>query len=103
MNLFIQIENDQPINHPAFENNLIEAFGNVPDDWAKFIRVKRPLPGLYEVLESDQPIYQKIDGIWTDVWLIRPMTEEEIATIDIEIAAQQELRDVLYQNLTDKP
>jgi hypothetical protein len=79
MNLFIQIENNQPINHPAFEDNLIQAFGAVPDHWESFIRVERPIPGIYEILESDQPTYEKVDGIWTDVWSLRPMTETEIA------------------------
>lgn len=34
MNLFIQIKDGMPINYPAFEDNLIEAFGRVPDDWS---------------------------------------------------------------------
>ena len=88
MNLFIQIENGQPVNHPAFEDNLIQAFGAVPDHWEQFIRVERPIPGVYEILESDQPVYQKVDGVWTDVWSLRPMTEDEIAK-------QQEVRDEL--------
>jgi hypothetical protein len=79
MKLFIQIENGQPVNHPAFEDNLIQAFGAVPDHWGQFIRVERPIPGVYEILESDQPVYQKVDGVWTDVWSLRPMTEDEIA------------------------
>jgi len=87
MNLFIQIEDGQPVNHPALEDNLIQAFGAVPDHWEKFIRVERPIPGVYEILESDQPTYQKVDGVWTDVWSLRPMTETEIA------AKQQAVKD----------
>jgi hypothetical protein len=79
MKLFIQIEDGQTVNHPAFENNLIQAFGAVPDHWERFVRVERPIPGVYEILESDQPVYQKVDGVWTDVWSLRPMTEDEIA------------------------
>ena len=88
MNLFIQIENNQPINHPALEDNLIQAFGSVPDHWEQFIRIERPVPGIYEILESDQPIYEKVDGIWTDVWSLRPMTKTEIAV------KQQNVKDV---------
>jgi len=88
MKLFIQIKSGQPVNHPAFEDNLIQAFGAVPDHWEQFIRVERPIPGVYEILESDQPIYQKVDGVWTDVWSLRPMTE-------YEITKQQEVRDEL--------
>ena len=88
MNLFIQTEDGQTVNHPAFEDNLIQAFGAVPDHWEQFIRVERPNPGVYEVLESDEPTYQKVDGVWTDVWSLRPMTEAEIA------AKQQVVKDV---------
>lgn len=85
MNLYIQIENGQPINHPAFEDNLIAAFGGVPDHWKPFVRVKRPALGVYEVLESDQPAYQMVDGVWTDVWTVRPMTNEEKAAVQQQV------------------
>lgn len=87
MNLFIQTKNRQTVNHPAFEDNLIQAFGAVPDHWEQFVRVERPIPGVYEILESDEPTYQKVDGVWTDVWPLRPMTESEIA------AKQQAVKD----------
>jgi len=79
MNLYIQIENGQPVNHPAFEDNLIEAFGAVPDHWEPFVRVERPVSDVYEILESTEPTYQKVNGVWTDVWSLRPMTDEEKA------------------------
>ena len=87
MNLYIQVENGQTVNHPAFEDNLIQAFGSVPANWEPFIRVERPVPGVYEVLESDMPTYQKVDGTWTDVWSVRPMTDAEKA------AKQQAVKD----------
>lgn len=87
MNLFIQVANGEPVNHPAFEENLIQAFGSVPSDWEPFQRVERPVPRIYEILEGDNPSYQKIDGIWTDVWPLRAMTPEEIA------AKQQAVKD----------
>lgn len=79
MNLYIQVANGQTVNHPAFEDNLIQAFGSVPSHWEPFARVERPVPGVYEVLDSEIPTYQKINGVWTDVWVLRPMTEEEKA------------------------
>ena len=79
MKLYIQTENGQTVNHPAFESNLIAAFGGVPDHWKPFVRVERPTLGVYEVLESEQPAYEFVDGVWTDVWPVRPMTEEEVA------------------------
>jgi len=87
MKLFIQIEGGKPVNHPALEDNLIQAFGMVPDNWESFIRATMPHPGLYETLESEEPTYQKVDGVWTDVWSVRPMTEAEVA------AKQQTVKD----------
>jgi hypothetical protein len=84
MNLFIQIENGQPINHPAFEDNLMQIYNVIPDHWEQFVRVAQPISGVYEILESNHPSYQKVDGVWTDVWSLRPMTE-------IEIAAKQQV------------
>ena len=79
MKLYIQVENNQTINHPALETNLLEAFGSIPSNWEPFIRVERPVPDLYELLESDVPVYAKVDGVWTDVWTVRPMNEFERA------------------------
>jgi len=91
MNLYIQTENEQPINHPAFEDNLIQAFGSVPSNWEAFVRVEKPIPTIYQVLDSNEPTYQKIDGIWTDVWALRDMTADEKA------AKQQAIKDLWAQ------
>jgi len=80
MNLYIQIENGTPINHPALKDNLIQAFGSVPLNWESFIRVEIPKPTIYQILESNEPIYTKVNGVWTDVWSIRNMTIEEKTT-----------------------
>jgi hypothetical protein len=85
MNLYIQTENGQTVNHPAFEDNLIAAFGGVPDHWKPFVRVERPTLGVYETLESEQPAYEMVDGVWTDVWTVRPMTAEEIAAVHQQV------------------
>ena len=87
MNLYIETENGQTKNHPAFEDNLLQAFGAIPDHWEPFVRVERPTPAVYQVLDSQEPTYQKIDGVWTDVWVLRDMTDAEKA------ARQQEVRD----------
>lgn len=81
MNLYIEIENGAVKNHPAFEDNLIQAFGFVPSHWEPFTRVERPVLGMYEVLESQEPVYAKVNGVWTDVWSIREMTAEEKETV----------------------
>lgn len=76
MNLYIKIENGAVKNHPAFEDNLIAAFGSIPAHWEPFTRVARP-DGVYQVLESENAVYAKVNGVWTDVWSVRDMTAEE--------------------------
>jgi hypothetical protein len=81
-NLFIEIdENGNCKNHPAFENNLIQAFGCIPSHWQPFIRIEKPIPTLYQILERKEPKYQKSNGIWTDIWALREMTDEEKALV----------------------
>lgn len=77
MNLYIEIQNGQVKNHPAFEDNLVQAFGAVPEHWIPFERVQRPLLGAYEVMQSETPTYELIDGVYKDVWHKRDMTAEE--------------------------
>lgn len=78
MNLYIETENGQIKNHPAFEENLIAAFGVVPDHWVRFQRVDKPILGVYEVLISEDPTYELVDGVYKDVWRKRDLTSEEI-------------------------
>jgi hypothetical protein len=80
MNLYIETENGQTKNHPAFEENLLQAFGAIPENWEPFVRVSRPTFGIYQILEFDEPIYTKVNGVWTDVWFVRDMTLEEKTT-----------------------
>jgi len=87
MSLYIEIENGQIKNHPAFEDNLIQAFGSIPSNWEPFIRIESPTLGIYQVLESYEPVYAKVNGVWTDVWSVREMTTEEKAV------KQQAVRD----------
>lgn len=87
MNIYIQIENGQPVNHPAFEDNLIQALGSIPENWEPFTRVERPTLSVYELMTSEKSTYEKINGVWTDVWAIREMTEEEKTTKQQELEA----------------
>ena len=77
MNLYIETENGVVKNHPALEDNLLHAFGAIPDHWEPFVRVARPEPDVYQKVAYDEPVYTKINGIWTDVWTLRDMTAEE--------------------------
>lgn len=77
MNLYIETENGVIKNHPAFEGNLLQAFGAVPAQWEPFTRVERPVPGVYQTMDSQEPVYAKVDGVWADVWTVRELTTEE--------------------------
>jgi len=88
MNLYIETDsNGNPINHPAFEDNLLQAFGSIPSHWEPFVRIERPNPTVYQVLDSLNPTYQKINNVWTDVWTLRDMTDAE------KTAKQQAVKD----------
>lgn len=87
MNLYIEIENGQPKNHPALENNLIQVFGLIPEHWHPFTRVERPGLLPYQIFNSEESTYQKVNDTWTDVWNIRDMTNEE------KLAKQQRIKD----------
>jgi len=75
--LYIQIDAGVPVNHPAYEDNLIEAFGAIPANWEPFVRVERPVPTIYQLLDNQDPVYTKVAGIWTDVWSLRELTAAE--------------------------
>jgi hypothetical protein len=77
MNLYIETENGSIKNHPAFEDNILQAFGVIPAHWEPFERVPEPALGVYELLAEDRPVYEKVNGVWSDVWLVRNMTTEE--------------------------
>ena len=79
MNLYIQTENGNAINHPAFEDNLIEAFGSIPEHWEPFIRIERPIPTIYQTFDAEELTYGKVNGVWADVWSLRDMTADEVS------------------------
>ena len=94
LELYIQIRDGQPHEHPIFADNFRDAFPdvdteNLPDTFAKFIRVDATVPDTYEVYEG--VTYQWFDGVVKDVHSVRAMTDEERAekTAELEAAANQ--------------
>lgn len=90
LELYIQIRDGQPHEHPIFADNFRQAFPdvdteNLPDTFAKFIRVGAPVPDTYEVYEG--VTYQWVDGVVKDVHSVRPMTDEERAVKTAELEA----------------
>ena len=91
LELYIQIRDGQPYEHPIFADNFKMAFPDVninelpADQFAKFIRVEAPVPDTYEVYEG--VTYQWFDVVTIkDVHSIRAMTDEERAIKDVELA-----------------
>jgi len=83
MSFFIRIKNNEAFEHPIAEDNFKQAFpdidiDNLPDEFARFVRVALPTLGAYEVLENST--YEWDGAIMKDVHQIRDMTEEEKAT-----------------------
>jgi hypothetical protein len=81
MELFIQIRNGQPFEHPIFGDNFQQAFPNIdtdnlPESFARFVRIEAPVAGVYEVYEG--VTYEWQDGSVTDVHHVRAMTAGEI-------------------------
>ena len=81
MELYIQIKDGQPFEHPILGDNFREAFpdvdtNNLPPEFASFTRIETPLAGAYEVYEGVEYQLQE-DGSYMDVHIIRDMTAEE--------------------------
>lgn len=87
MKLFIQIQNQQPIEHPLLEDNVRQVWpdidlDNLPiDRLAPFIRVPLPAIDIYEVYEGTT--YEWQDNYVRDVHHIRAMTDEEKSQVSV--------------------
>jgi hypothetical protein len=99
MNLYIQIKDGQPFEHPIFEDNFIEAFpdvdiNNLPFGFAKFRRIPVEDCGL----SIDDPSKKLVathyrlagDGFWEDVWEIVDKNEKELQELQ-QIKNEQNL------------
>lgn len=85
INLYLKIENGQPVGHPFTKENLLDIHGEIPSDFVPFKRVQLHEYEEHGLFASD---YQKHvssyglgeDGItWQDIWRIEDMTADEIA------------------------
>ena len=83
MELYIRIKDGKPFEHPILGNNFRQAFPNIdtenlPPEFARFVRVALPVIGVFEVYR--ECVYELVDGVYTDVHNVRPMTAEEKTT-----------------------
>lgn len=93
MQLVIKVENNQPVGHPiVFENfSMIYPgtdYNNLPEGYAKFVRIERPLAGLFEKV-SDNPEYVWGNGVIVDKWTVTPFTAEEKSQRIEEVRSQK--------------
>jgi hypothetical protein len=87
LELYIKVdENGNAIGNPYLPENLRDHFpdGVPQDQYQSFIRIERPEPGIFENV-SETSTYQKVNGIWQDVWEITSKTNDEIAQIKTNI------------------
>jgi hypothetical protein len=89
MELFIQIRDGQPYEHPILGDNFRAVFpgidpDNLPPEFARFERIPEPRIGPYQVNQG--VTYEWVDGVVKDVWHIREMTAEE------KLAKQNEVK-----------
>jgi hypothetical protein len=82
MELYIQIKDGKAFEHPILGDNFRQAFpsidtNNLPPEFARFVRVAPPTVGIFEVCE--ECVYELVDGVYTDIHNVRPMTAEEKA------------------------
>lgn len=114
MNLYIKLENGQPINLPMFEENILQCYPGIDltntDLFAPFIRLPQPsisdLPRTeFQTLETNFILAE--DGVsYTDSYFVRDMdeteilhvTDNEIKNIDFTI---QSFKDIASKELSD--
>lgn len=80
MDLYIRLINGNPHEHPIMGDNFREAFPdvdteNLPEGFARFVRIPRPLLGPFE--KNQTLTYEWVNGVVMDVWRCEPMTEAE--------------------------
>lgn len=90
MSYFIRIKNNEAFEHPIAEDNFKQAFPNIdidnlPDEFARFVRVAPPTLGPYEIWTGTT--YEWDGDVMKDVHQIRDMTEEE------KLAKQNEIKE----------
>ncbi len=109
MELFIQIVDGQPHEHPILGENFRQAFphidtNNLPPEFARFERIPAPMPETYEAV--DGPVYEWADGVVKDVWTVRPMTDAERAVKNEQLTQsaynmRDYLKTVAQQKITE--
>lgn len=105
MELYIQIKDGEPYEHPIFGDNFRAAYPevdttNLPPEFARFIRVSQNVtPGFYQVPYHQ---YEWVGDTVQDVWHLREMSEEERIEKNTAVASQISATVDFYRNETEK-
>ena len=80
MELFIRIENGEPVDHPSFKENINAAFPDIDpynkeSGFARFERVPEPEVRPYEYIAGHK--YGWVGRVVKDIWEIKEYPEEE--------------------------
>jgi len=62
---------DIQLEHPSFKEG-----DALPEGWVKVAEADRPTPGTDQIAYEDFPV--EVDGVMTQNWVVRDMTDEEI-------------------------
>jgi len=87
MELYIQVENGQTVNHPALAANLIAAFGEIPFNWKPFLRIVSPEEPIGPIQRRVLTYISNPNGGWMDCWSVEYVPVDE----KIKILANIEL------------
>jgi hypothetical protein len=77
MNYYIEVDEfGNTKNHPAMEDNLLQVFEEIPNNWEPFIDLSKPEPGPYQNIEGLET-YVKVNGSWVRDYRLVDMTDDE--------------------------
>ena len=89
--IYISPENEYPrhigdiqLAHPNFKQS-----DDLPEGWVQVAEAERPEPQTDKVIYEDFPV--EVDGVMTQNWIVRDMTQKEIDRRDAPKRAKEKL------------
>ena len=79
--LYIKVIDGMSVDHPVMSENLLEVFGSVPTEYKPFARTVQPYLGHFEEWDAEAVQYAEVDGVWTDLWPRKQVSDEKRAEI----------------------
>jgi hypothetical protein len=89
--IYISPENEYPRHYGDIQlaNPNWKLGDDLPEGWVQVAEAERPTPGADQVAYEDFPI--EVDGVMTQNWVVRDMTQEEIDRRDAPKRAKEKL------------